>query len=65
MNSKIIAIEVGAVTVAMYALIQFYLQLKVDLASYSPFLKILSIKLVIFLSFWQNVRNHLRKCSPL
>lgn len=39
----------------MYCLIQFYVQIKGDIAQYSPFLKILSIKLVIFLSFWQSV----------
>lgn len=37
----------------MYCVIQFYLQLRKDLAPYSVFLKVLSIKLVIFLSFWQ------------
>ena len=37
----------------MYLLIQFYIQLRVDLAEHSPFLKVLAIKLVIFLSFWQ------------
>lgn len=39
---------------AMYCLIQFYVQLRVDLASHHPFLKVVSIKLVIFLSFWQS-----------
>lgn len=47
-------IEGGAVTVAMYCLIQFYIQLRKDLAPYSPFLKISAIKLVVFLSFWQS-----------
>ncbi|KFY42727.1 hypothetical protein V494_02285 [Pseudogymnoascus sp. VKM F-4513 (FW-928)] len=37
----------------MYLLIQFYIQLRTDLAEHSPFLKVLAIKLVIFLSFWQ------------
>lgn len=44
-----------AVGFAMYFLIQFYVQLKADLAPYKPFLKIACIKLVIFFSFWQNV----------
>lgn len=39
----------------MYCLIQFYIQIKDDISQYQPFLKILSIKLVIFLSFWQSV----------
>jgi len=37
----------------MYCLIQFYIQLRVDLGPHRPFLKITAIKLVIFLSFWQ------------
>lgn len=48
-------IEGGCVTIAMYLLIQFYVQLKVDLAEHRPLLKISAIKLVIFLSFWQNL----------
>ncbi|KAK7544627.1 organic solute transporter Ostalpha-domain-containing protein [Phyllosticta citribraziliensis] len=47
-------IESIAVTIAMYCLIQFYIQLKQDLAQYSPFLKVLCIKLVIFFCFWQS-----------
>jgi hypothetical protein len=46
-------INATAVTIAMFCLIQFYVQLRVDLAPHSPFLKVLAIKLVIFLSFWQ------------
>lgn len=49
-------IEGGCVSVAMYCLIQFYIQLRLDLAAHSPFLKVVAIKLVIFLSFWQTVR---------
>lgn len=43
------------VSIAMYALIQFYYQLKEKIASHRPLLKIVSIKLVIFLSFWQSI----------
>jgi hypothetical protein len=41
----------------MFCLIQFYVQLRntEQLAPNQPFLKILAIKLVIFLSFWQSV----------
>ena len=37
----------------MYCVIQFYVQLRKAIAEYKPFLKVLAIKLVIFLSFWQ------------
>lgn len=48
-----IVLEGAAVTIAMYSVIQFYIQLRVDLAPHRPFLKVVAIKLVIFLSFWQ------------
>ena len=43
-----------AVFIAMYCVVQFYIQLKDALATHRPFLKVLAIKLVIFLSFWQS-----------
>ena len=49
-------IEGGCVTIAMYCLIQFYVELKNEISEHRPLLKIAAIKLVIFLSFWQNVR---------
>lgn len=39
----------------MFCLVQYYIQLKEDLARHQPFLKILSVKLVIFLCFWQSL----------
>lgn len=48
-------IEAIAVTFAMYALIQFYYQIRQDIAQHKPLLKIAAIKLVIFLSFWQTL----------
>ena len=48
-------IEAICVTFAMFCLIQFYIQLRHDLAEHRPFLKVLAIKLVIFLSFWQTI----------
>ena len=50
-----IGFEAVAVTIAMYCIIQFYLQLKDDIASHKPLLKVAAIKLVIFLSFWQTL----------
>ncbi|RKU47600.1 hypothetical protein DL546_007904 [Coniochaeta pulveracea] len=49
----VMVINAAAVTVAMYCVIQFYVQLRTPLAEHKPFLKVLAIKLVIFLSFWQ------------
>ncbi|KAJ5350022.1 hypothetical protein N7541_007749 [Penicillium brevicompactum] len=49
-----VVIESVSVTIAMYCLIQFYHQTSQDIKQHQPFLKILSIKLVIFLSFWQS-----------
>ena len=48
-------IEGTCVSIAMYCLIQFYIQLKDDLREHQPLLKVAAIKLVIFLSFWQTI----------
>ena len=51
----VMGIEAVAVTIAMYSIIQFYYQVRKDIAQHSPLLKVLAIKLVIFLSFWQTI----------
>lgn len=53
----IVIVQSVAVTIAMYCLIQFYVQLRntEQLKPNQPFLKVLAIKLVIFLSFWQSI----------
>ena len=51
----VMVVEASAVTIAMYCLIQFYYQIKGDIAEHKPLLKVLAIKLVIFLSFWQTI----------
>ncbi|GAA5982697.1 hypothetical protein JCM5350_006215 [Sporobolomyces pararoseus] len=42
-----------SVTVAMYVVLQLYVALKQDLGPYSPVLKFLAVKLVVFFTFWQ------------
>ncbi|KAJ5573609.1 uncharacterized protein N7459_008036 [Penicillium hispanicum] len=49
-----VVIESIFVSIAMYCLIQFYHQINKDIKQHRPFLKIVSIKLVIFLSYWQS-----------
>ncbi|KJZ72973.1 hypothetical protein HIM_07545 [Hirsutella minnesotensis 3608] len=49
----VLGLSALAVTVAMYCLIQFYVQLREPLAEHNLLLKIVAIKLVVFLSFWQ------------
>jgi hypothetical protein len=61
----VMGIEAVAVTIAMYCIIQFYLQLKKDIAQHRPLLKVVAIKLVIFLSFWQTIVISLLTSSGL
>ncbi|KAH6664162.1 organic solute transporter Ostalpha-domain-containing protein [Halenospora varia] len=51
----IMAVEAICVIIAMYCLIAFYITLRDDIAPHKPFFKLLSIKLVIFLCFWQAI----------
>nr|POF05928.1 transmembrane protein 184 like [Quercus suber] len=43
----VLVFECISVTVAMFCLVQFYLQLRNDLAEHRPFLKVLAIKLIV------------------
>lgn len=43
-----------SVTVAMYCIIQFYMPIQEELKPYSPVLKFLAVKSVVFLTFWQD-----------
>jgi hypothetical protein len=49
----IVLLEGTSIIIAMYFLVQFYTQLKEDIAPHKAFLKLLCIKLVMFLCFWQ------------
>ncbi|PHH71456.1 hypothetical protein CDD80_5253 [Ophiocordyceps camponoti-rufipedis] len=49
----IITLNALAVTIAMFCLIQFYVQLREPLAEHKLLTKMIAIKLVVFLSFWQ------------
>jgi len=44
-----------SVSLAMYALVLFYSVSREEIASYKPIPKFLSVKFIIFLSFWQTV----------
>lgn len=43
-----------SVSIAMYCVIQFYLPIQEELKPYSPVLKFLAVKSVVFLTFWQD-----------
>ncbi|KAI0249237.1 organic solute transporter Ostalpha-domain-containing protein [Lactifluus subvellereus] len=43
-----------SVTIAMYCLVQLYLCVAKELAPHRPILKLLSVKAVVFLTFWQS-----------
>ncbi|GAA6059025.1 hypothetical protein JCM10212_001250 [Sporobolomyces blumeae] len=47
------AIITVSVTVAMYCVFQLYVVLKKELEPYSPVMKFLAVKLVVFFTFWQ------------
>ncbi len=45
----------ATVTISLYALALFWYCLKTDLHPYNPMMKFLSIKIIIFFSYWQTV----------
>ncbi|KAF9652079.1 DUF300-domain-containing protein [Thelephora ganbajun] len=49
----IVAIVSLSVTIAMYCLIQLYIVVSEQLKPHRPLLKLLSVKAVVFLTFWQ------------
>ncbi|KAJ2990236.1 hypothetical protein NUW58_g3053 [Xylaria curta] len=59
----VIAIEAVAVTIAMYCLLQYYSQFRQPLSEHKLGLKVLAIKLVVFLSFWQTIAISLATSS--
>ncbi|KAI0965228.1 organic solute transporter Ostalpha-domain-containing protein [Xylaria arbuscula] len=61
----VIVIEAIAVTIAIYCLFQFYTQFRQSLAEHKLGLKILAIKLVVFLSFWQTIAISLATSSTV
>ncbi|KAI1422253.1 organic solute transporter Ostalpha-domain-containing protein [Xylaria sp. FL1777] len=61
----VIVIEAIAVTIAIYCLFQFYTQFRHPLAEHKLGLKVLAIKLVVFLSFWQTIAISLATSSSL
>lgn len=44
-----------SVSIAMFALVEFYMIVKEDLAPHKPIPMFLSVKLIIFVSFWQSI----------
>ncbi|KAI1352288.1 DUF300-domain-containing protein [Xylaria sp. FL0043] len=61
----VIVIEAIAVTIAIYCLFQFYTQFRQALAEHKLGLKVLAIKLVVFLSFWQTIAISLATSSTV
>ncbi|KAF2030787.1 DUF300-domain-containing protein [Setomelanomma holmii] len=63
----IVLLQGAFILIAMYCVMQFYVQLKEDLAPYRGSLKVLCIKLVLFVMFWQTWLLGLlsRKKGPL
>ncbi|KAI1821877.1 organic solute transporter Ostalpha-domain-containing protein [Xylaria intraflava] len=61
----VIAIEATSVSIAIFFIFQYYIQFKKSLAEYKLGLKVLSIKLVVFLSFWQTTIISLVTSSTL
>ena len=50
-------IEMTSVTLALYWLVLFYVVTKPYIARYKPVGKFISIKAILFLTFWQGIRT--------
>ncbi|KAI1434669.1 organic solute transporter Ostalpha-domain-containing protein [Xylaria sp. CBS 124048] len=61
----VIGIEAVAVSIAMYCILQYYTQFRKSLAEHKLGMKVVAIKLVIFLSFWQTIAISLATSSTL
>ena len=48
-------IQAISATIAMFCLVQFYTQVKDYISQHRPLMKVISIKLVVFLCFWQTI----------
>ena len=53
----ILVISIISVTVAMWGLANFYVEVREDLASRHPTSKFVALKLVVFFTFFQNVSS--------
>ncbi|KAI9227241.1 MAG: organic solute transporter Ostalpha-domain-containing protein, partial [Piptocephalis tieghemiana] len=51
----IVLVQTTSVTISMYAVIQFYITVKEDIAAYRPLYKFLCVKTIIFITFWQEI----------
>jgi hypothetical protein len=48
-------LNVGSTAVAMYGMVLLYLTVRKDIAEYKPITKFLSVKFVLFMTFWQTL----------
>ncbi|KAJ3333550.1 hypothetical protein HDU76_006857 [Blyttiomyces sp. JEL0837] len=51
----VVSINLVSVTIAMYALIMFYIVVHHEIEEHKPFWKFVAVKFVVFFSFWQSI----------